>query len=441
MFHRNIPPCCFRNIIKKPAMTKTENRMVFFRSLFLLLSLPLSFSTASAQTPLSSPQNPPNAVNIALSGTQIEKAKIELRSLAEIGANKNGGGNSDGQAIHLPGTVVLPLDAQEIVSVPAAGTVQAILTPPSQAVRAGQPLLRLYSPQLLQWQREFIQAAAQEKLATEKLKRDTALFADGIIAETRLQEAHSNATQSRALASETAQMLRLVGMSEKAIKSLRDTQKLSASLEITARTNGTVLEYSVVPGQQVEAGAALAKLAQEGRLWIELNALKQQAAQAQPGNRIRFASCPDEAHVIAVSSQIRADNQTVLIRGELSRPSSCLSVNQYVEATLYVDRNASGSWAVPSTAIVRNEGTHWIFMRTVHGFTALPVTVISSADGFTRVRPETPAGATPALASKTRIAVSGTAALKGALLGIGMEEETPPEAQPQPSLQAQSGSK
>jgi multidrug efflux pump subunit AcrA (membrane-fusion protein) len=408
-----------------------------FSRLFLLLPLSLPFSIASAQTHHSSPQPSPVAVNVALSGTQIEKAKIELRSLAEIGANAN----SSDQAIHLPGTVVLPLDAQEIVSVPAAGTVQAILAPPSQPVRAGQPLLRLYSPQLLQWQREFIQAAAQEKLATEKLKRDTALFAEGIIAETRLQEARSIATQSRALASETAQMLRLVGMSEKAIQSLRNTQKLSASLEITARTEGTVIEYNVVPGQQVEAGAALAKLAQNGRLWVELNALRQLAAQARPGNRIRFASCPDEAHVIAISSQIKADNQTVLIRGELSRPSSCLSVNQYVEATLYVDRNASNSWAVPSTAIVRHESTHWVFVRTAHGFTALPVTVISSADGFAHIRPETPPGAAPTLASGTRIAVSGTATLKGALLGIGMEEETPPEAQTEQPLQAQSGRK
>jgi multidrug efflux pump subunit AcrA (membrane-fusion protein) len=410
-----------------------------FPRLLLLLPLPLLFSIASAQTSRPSPQNPPAAVNVALSGTQIEKAKIGIRSLAEIGAN--GGGNSNGQAISLPGTVVLPLDAQEIVSVPVAATVQAILTPPSQPVRAGQPLLRLYSPQLLQWQREFIQAAAQEKLATEKLKRDTALFAEGIIAETRLQEARSTATQSRAQASETAQMLRLVGMSEKAVQSLRNTQKLSASLEITARMDGTVIEYNVVPGQQVEAGAALARLAQDGRLWVELNALRQQAAQARPGNRIRFASCPDEAQVIAVSSQIKADNQTVLIRGELSRPSTCLSVNQYVEATLYVDRNSENSWAVPSGAVVRHEGTQWIFVRTAQGFTALPVMVISSADGFAHIRPETPAGAAPTLASGTRIAVSGTATLKGALLGIGMEEETPPKAEPQQPLQAQSENK
>jgi multidrug efflux pump subunit AcrA (membrane-fusion protein) len=411
--------------------------MAFFQSFLLLLLLLLPFSIVSAQTP----KNSPSAVNVALSSTQIEKAKIELRSLGEISANKSGNESNNGQAIQLPGTVVLPLDAQEIVSVPAIVTVQAILTPPSQPVRAGQPLLRLYSPQLLQWQREFIQATVQEKLATEKLKRDTALFAEGIIAETRLQEARSNATQSRALASEAAQMLRLVGMNDKAIQSLRNTQKLSANLEITARTEGTVIEYNVVPGQQVEAGAPLAKLAQNGRLWVELNALRQQAAQAQPGNRIRFAACPDEAHVIAVSSQIRADNQTVLIRGELDRPSSCLFVNQYVEATLYVDRNAGSSWAVPSAAIIRHEGTHWIFVRAAHGFTALPVTMIASADGLTRISPETPTGTTSVLTPETRIAVSGTATLKGALLGIGMEEETSPAAKPQQPLQAQSGNK
>jgi multidrug efflux pump subunit AcrA (membrane-fusion protein) len=412
-------------------MTKTRTAIFRPFSLLLSLSLTLSFSTALAQTPRQSPQSSPAPVDLALNETQIAKAKIGLGSLAEIGANKGKNGNADGQALLLPGTVVLPLDAQEIVSVPIAGSVQAILTPPSQPVRAGQPLLRLYSPQLLQWQREFVQAVAQERLAAEKLKRDTALFADGIIAETRLQETRSNTIQSRALTNETAQMLHLAGMSEKAVKSLRDTQKLSASLEVTARMNGTVLEYGVVPGQQVEAGATLAKLAQNGRLWVELNASKQQAAQAQPGNRIRFASCPDEALVTAVSPQIKADNQTVLIRGELKQPSTCLSANQYVEATLYVDRGSDDSWTVPSAAIIRHESTQWIFVRTTKGFTALPVTVISSADGFAQIRPKTPAkaGNAPILAPGTRIAVSGTAALKGALLGIGMEEETLPAAQ------------
>ena len=411
-------------------MIRTKNRAVCFCLLFLL-----PFSCAQAQSPQPSPRNTPALAEVPLSETQIGKAKIELHTLGKVNT-----GSGDGQALHLPGTVVLPLDAQEIVSVPVAGTVQAILTPPSQPVRAGQTLLRLYSPQLLQWQREFIQAAAQEKLATEKLKRDTALFADGIIAETRLQEARSSATQSRALANETGQMLSLAGMSEKAIQSLRATQKLSASLEVTARTNGIVLEYGVVPGQQVDAGAVLARLAQDGRLWVELNASKQQAALARPGNRIRLASCPDEAYVVAVSSQIKADNQTVLIRGELKQPSTCLSVNQYVEATLYVDGSPDDSWAVPSPAIVRHEGMYWVFVRTAQGFTALPVAVISSADGSTRIRPEASVkiAAAPLLAPGARIAVSGTAMLKGALLGIGMEEETPPPAAQQPR---QSGSK
>ncbi|MCL2829194.1 MAG: efflux RND transporter periplasmic adaptor subunit [Betaproteobacteria bacterium] len=415
-------------------MPKTISQAAFF--CFLLL-FSLNFSIARAQMPPSPPRSTPAAVEIPMNETQIAKANIKLETLAEIGANREG--SSEGQALHIPGTVVLPLDAQEIVSLPAAGTVQAILTPPSQPVRAGQALLRLYSPQLLQWQREFIQAVAQERLAEEKLKRDTALFSDGIIAETRLQEARSNAMQSRALSSETGQMLRLAGMSDKAIKSLRDSQILSAVLEVTARTKGTVLEYNVVPGQQVEAGAPLARLAREGRLWVELNASKEQAVQARPGNRIRFDSCPDEAQVVAVSPQIRADSQTVLIRGELKQSSSCLSVNQYVEATLYVARGGGESWVAPSAAIVRHEGTHWIFARTAHGFTALPVVVISSADGFARIRPEIP-GAAPLFSSGARIAVSGAATLKGALLGIGMEEEEHSPAQQQ-TRQAQGGGK
>ncbi len=414
--------------------------LLFLSLSFLSFSFPLSVPIAQAQT---DPENamPPPA--FTLNATQIAKAKIGIRSLGDIATDAHRGGGGEGDALSLPGTVTLPLDAQEVVSVPLAGTVQAILAPPSQPVRAGQPLLRLFSPQFLQWQREFVQAAVQERLAEEKLRRDTALFADGIIAESRLQDARGNATQSRALADESAQMLRLAGMSEAALRSLRNSQKISAALEVTARADGVVIEYSVVPGQQVEAGGALARLARGDKLWVELSASRQQAAQINIGNRIRFTTCPDEAKVISVSPQLTTGNQTVLVRGALSKPSSCLRANQYVETRLYAGQEVPGSRAVPSTSLVRHMGRHWIFVRTEKGFAALPVQVTASADGYTHVIPEalSKTGAAPVLKPETAIAVSGTAALKGAWLGIGMEgmeEETPAEPAP-PAQNAQGG--
>ena len=49
----------------------------------------------------------------------------------------------DSAVLQLQGTVVLPAQQSEVVSMPLAGVVQAVLVSPMNVVKAGQPVARM----------------------------------------------------------------------------------------------------------------------------------------------------------------------------------------------------------------------------------------------------------------------------------------------------------
>lgn len=376
----------------------------------LLISLTLlPWGVAQAQT---------STTPFALTATQKKRAGIITQPLPSVNQHTTTASNNL-NALQLPGTITIPLDAQEIISAPSSGVIQNILTLPAQTVEAGQPLIQLYSQQILQWQRDFLNATTQAQLSSKKLERDRALFNEGIIAQNRLQETENTATQSRVIANENSQMLRLAGMSPDAIRTLQTRQALSPIITITARTAGTLIQYTASPGQYVEAGTPIGKLVrQEKGLWVELRATHAQAAQIRKGDRITFSRCAEEAKVTAITPQVDADNQTVLIRGALLRPSTCFVPNQYISATVYTLPSTDVSWSVPASAAISQGNTAFIFIETEQGFQATPIEVLTHNRDTLSIRP-----VGSSFPANAKVAISGTAALKGRWLGIGSEDE------------------
>lgn len=346
---------------------------------------------------------------LKLSDEQIRKSGI---ALARVGSTPAQAGASDG--FRLSGTAVFPAKAIQIVSAPAAGVVQAVLADPMSKVAAGAPIARLHSPQLLEWQRGYVQSSVQAQLAGSKLKRDEALFKEGIIPESRLQETRSAMIQSSVTEQELRQALKLAGMGDKAIGALAKSQSISPILTVTAPTAGTVIEQMAAPGQRVEAGAPLARIGQSGKLWVDLQAARAQAAAIGIGDAVNVVGCTSAGRVTAIGMQLDSATQTVAVRAELPGAESCLRPNQFVEAIVKPTRLAPGALQIPAAALVRLEGKDHVFVREGGGFRPVAVTVASRGSDTAVVQGPLQSGA--------ELAVRGVATLKGMWLGLGSGE-------------------
>lgn len=345
-----------------------------------------------------------------MSDEQMRHSGIAIERIAPSSAQ---GGAEDG--LRLPGSAVFPGKAIQVISAPAAGVVQAVLTEPMDKVAAGMPIMRLHSPQLLEWQRSYVQLSLQAQLASNKHRRDEALFKEGIIPEGRLQETRSAYEQSRVAEQELRQVLAIAGMGDGAIRRLAGASALSPILNVTVPAAGIVIEQMVSPGQRVEAGAPLTKVARQGSLWIELQAARPQVERIDVGDAVTVSGCPQAGRITAVGAQMGGATQTVLVRAELPSAHTCLRPNQYVEALVKPRRAPAGASAVPASALARLDGKDYVFVREGGGFRPVTVTVESRGAANALVQ--------GALKPGAEVAVRGVSTLKGVLLGLGADGE------------------
>lgn len=336
------------------------------------------------------------ADDLKLSPTQIQQAGIQTATLAE---QKSAAGMS------LPAQVVVPPAQIEIVAAAVPTMVAAVRVAYGETVKRGQPLLRLQGGALLELQRDHLNASSQAQLAAENRRRDEALFADGIIAQSRLSTTRAMERQAVALAAEKRRALQMAGMGGTGTEN-------SGVAELRAPFDGVVLEASAQPGQRVDAMTPLLKLGRLAPLWLEIQAAPAQAAGVAPGDAVSIAGCAQAARVTLVAPQMQAASQSLLIRAELGKPEGCIRPFQYVQADIRPARQAADkTWRLPATALVRHQGQVWIFVEVAGGFRPVAVTLLDESPGSALVQAD--------LAGTTRLAVKGAATLKATWLGLG----------------------
>jgi multidrug efflux pump subunit AcrA (membrane-fusion protein) len=353
---------------------------------------------------------------IAMSAQQLSSARIAFTRAQTVDAASQTGGQ-DGASLRLAGRIVVPNTALELVLAPVAGRVESLLVNPGQRVQAGQALARIHSAEIVALQRELISARTRAETAQARADRDQKLHDAGIIARNRLEESLAQHADAQAMLGERLQLLRLAGFSEAAAARTRSAGDISPLLTITARRGGSVLQQSTGPGEFINTGEPLFRLATLDVLWAELQATRAQAARIHAGDRVTIPGCSREGTVIAAALQLDSQSQTTTVRVELPGSAGCLTPNQYVEAQLTPRATLPALLSVPASSLVQREGVNYIFVRTQAGLQPLAVEV--------ERRTAASAWISGALKSGDEVASAGLAAIKGSWLGLGATAEAP----------------
>ena len=352
---------------------------------------------------------------VSLNSQQMLRAGVKTERVVSAPPTPTNGDSNQG-GLHLSGTVIASVSAVNIVSSAVGGMVREVHASSLQAVQRGQPLVSLFSQQLMEMQREYLQLAIQAKLASEKRERDEALLNDGIIAQSRLHESRALALQADIAAKERYQRLRDSGMSDPAIQTLLTGQQLNPMITLSSTVDGTLNEMLVRPGQRIEAGMPVASTNTSAPWWVELQASTQQAAQIRVGDIFNVNNCAS-ARVSAVASHVQSSNQNILVRAQVSRNSQCLKLNQFVEAIPQSVNQDPGSLGVPLGALFQSGRIHYVFLKNTQGFEAVKVNLINQDARYGWV-----VAAGKKLQPGSEVAITGIVQLKGVLAGLGAEE-------------------
>jgi membrane fusion protein, heavy metal efflux system len=316
-------------------------------------------------------------------------------------------------ALRLNGRVVVPNAAIDIVSAPLGGRLAALSVNTGQRVRAGETVARLQGPELIEAQRAYLAAMVAADLARSRLVRDEQLAQSGLIPTNRLEATRAEARLADANLAGQRQLLRLFGLDSAAIGRIRDAADIRTEVDLRAPRAGVVLQVDAGLAQVLEAGAPVLRIAAADTLWIDLQATREQARGLAVGDVVRVSGCAGDGRLLSAGAQLDAASQTLLLRAAVPAADGCILPNQFVLVEV-APRSAreAGLVSLPREAVVRRGSTQHAFVARDGGFVAVEVEVVRTVGDRQLVR----GGGVQA---GEQVAVSGTAALKGAWLGLG----------------------
>ncbi len=203
-----------------------------------------------------------------------------------------------------------------------------------RAVRAGQALLKVYSPDLL---------AAEEELLSLERGGDTAA---GVAAARR--------------------RLRLWDVSEAQIVALERQGSADGTVAIPAPIGGVILEKNVVEGTHVGPGTVLYRVGNLGRIWVEAQLYESDAPFVAVGQEATvhlpaLGATAYRGRVTFVAPMLDEKTRTLVARVELQNPDLILKPGMFAEVE--IARPLGTRLAVPDRALLLSGEHRYAFVE------------------------------------------------------------------------------
>lgn len=218
-----------------------------------------------------------------------------------------------------------------------------------QPVRKGQPLLDLYSPELVSTQEEYLQALRYVR--NLNLSRTSGPPGAG-----------GHASEARRAASDLLESSRRRLLNwdfpESGIKSLESRGTVERTVPILSPANGVVLEKMVMQGQNVTPGMPLYRIADLSKVWVVASIYQADLARVKVGSPagITLSYLPGKdfkGKVAFVSPVLDPQTRTAEVRVEVANTAALdLKPEMFASVTLRPPASVAVV-AVPEQAIIR----------------------------------------------------------------------------------------
>ncbi|MDJ1156798.1 efflux RND transporter periplasmic adaptor subunit [Chelatococcus sp. SYSU_G07232] len=301
------------------------------------------------------------------------------------------------RSLRAPGTIQLDERRVAVVSLRAEAFVDKVASVTTgDRVRRGEPLLRLYSP-------DIAAAAAQYLSVVSQPSGSAPLIAEG--ARRRLEN---------------------LAVPADVMAEIERTRKVPLSITWSAPRDGIVLERTAVEGARAAPGDALFRLADLSVVWALVDVAERDLASVVPGQSVtvRPRGYVDRAFtgkVILVYPQINRETRTIRVRVELENPDGILRPDMYVDAEITTG-GETPVVAVPTSAVIDSGTRQLVILDKGNGrFEPRPVKLGRRGDGYVEVREGVSEGESVLVAANFLIDAESN--LKAALRGLSQGDQ------------------
>ena len=263
----------------------------------------------------------------------VETRRVELRSVTD--------------SVELLGRV--RYDEQRLVSVTSwvAGRIERLyVNYTGKSVKAWEPLISIYSPELY---------AAQLELVS-------------LLKQTRAGEPSLAGELTRGAVRATTSKLRLLGLTHGQIERIRRTRKPLERITVYAPAAGTVTALHVTRGAYVSAGTPLISLARTRRLWVVFELAERDLHLVAEGQGITYRSdaLPGKVFVGRIEfldPGVRKSTGAAVVRASVDNSAGFLREGMYLRGTTIADRSSKKLPAVPRAAVLYTGRSSVVYVK------------------------------------------------------------------------------
>lgn len=235
-----------------------------------------------------------------------------------------------------------------------------------QHVKAGEPLFRVYSPDIQRAQ--------------------TDLF----VAIRSLQSGISRSDATRLLQG-AMQRLRNLGVPDSRIQEIREKGDNPRTLDWPAPATGDVIVKRIINGQRVMAGDELFRIADHSHVWIIADVAEGDLAAIKMGARATvtvraYSSEPIEGLVTFIYPELRAETRTARVRIEVENLDGRLKTDMYADVVIEAGSEGAPVLAIPESAVIDSGSRRVVLVTKGDGrFEPRPVKLGHRGNGYIEV--------------------------------------------------------
>ncbi|TPQ24218.1 efflux RND transporter periplasmic adaptor subunit [Methylomonas koyamae] len=325
------------------------------------------------------------------------------------------------RSIRALGSIQVDERRLHIINAKFEGWIQRLLVNSTgQSVKRGQPLLEIYSPDLLTAQQEYL-IARQGEVALD-------------------QASPQALTTAQQLTRNALKRLKNWDIGTAQLQGLQERGLVIETLSLQSPVNGVVMDKPAVEGMRFMPGEVLFQIADLSRVWLMVDVFEPDLEWVKLGQEVsvNIKAYPDKSFhgkVSFIFPTLNTDTRTVKVRVDMDNAQGFLKPGLYGSVELLTTQQRHRELSVPDSAIL-DSGTRQVALVQVDDgrFEPRTVKIGHQANGFSEVLEGLQEGDN--VVTRANFLIDAESNLKSALDSMSSEEEMPESKSPQDNMPA-----
>lgn len=336
--------------------TATNNNSSTFQQAIIGVMLTLALAACGKSEPeKEAAQQPVDPNQVELSPqlqSQIKTFQVAESDIREV--------------LRIPGSIHVDEQRVARMGAPVTGRITDIDVVLGQDVKQGQLLATLNSTELAQNQLTYIKAQQQIALQTKAVERAKLLLEADVIGNAELLRREAELSAAKADLNAARDQLEILGMSDKAIAQISQSNQIRSYSNVSARLAGTVISRKVNLGQVVQPAEELFIVADLSHVWAVAEVPEQQIELIQEGEEVSIeipalGGRQFTGRLIYVGDVVNPKTRTVTVRTDLKNTNSDIKPDMLV--SMLVQSKPTARPVVPVQGIVRENDRDHVFVQ------------------------------------------------------------------------------